>query len=143
MERILSNIINDIDIKANALKESIINSKSDYKCEGKSYYISNNGSVDNDGFSHETPWKTLSKANKFPFEKGDVILLERGSVFRETMRMKVEYTTLSAYGEGAKPQIIGSPKNFDCADDWKTTEYENVYCCTTTFKSNVENMVFK
>lgn len=135
-------IINEIDIKANLLRESILNAESDYKCEGTAYYVSNNGSDDNDGLSPATPWKTLEKASNFPYNAGDVILLERGSVFRETMRLKCEHTTLSAYGEGAKPQIIGSPKNYATPEDWEKTEYENVYVCTTRFKADVGNMVF-
>ena len=137
-----NNIINEIDIKANALKESILNSKSDYKCTGTSYYVSNNGSDDNDGLSPEFPWKTLKKASDFSYGAGDVILLERGSIFRETMSLHCEHTTLSAYGEGDKPQILGSPKNFASYEDWQKTEYENVYLCTTTFKSDVGNIVF-
>lgn len=136
-----NDILFHTDLKAEEYKKRILNTKTEVEISGTAYYVSNNGSDDNDGLTPETPWKTLSKAKDFPYNEGDAILLERGSVFREGMAMRCPHTTLSAYGEGDKPKIYGSPKNFNLVSDWKTTEYENVYLCAEKFEKDVGNIV--
>ena len=132
--------LREIDLKAEELKQKILNAKGITDISGTAYYVSNNGSDDNDGLSPETAWKTLKKASDYEYCEGDAILLERGSVFREPICLKCENTILSAYGEGEKPKILGSLKNFNSASDWAITEYENVYLCTAEFPNDVGNI---
>ena len=50
----------------------------------KIYYVSAlRGDDNNDGLSEETPFRSLRKAAGQKREPGDMILLERGSVFQE------------------------------------------------------------
>ncbi len=119
---------------------------------GKVYYVSPNGDDNNDGLSPETAWKSLGKLNsaavgeldqradgidtkQFPQYKwaaehpeewitlnpGDVVLLERGGLWRGGL-ITAEGVTYSAYGEGAKPEIWGSPENGSGAEKWSLLE---------------------
>lgn len=114
---------------------------------GKIYYVSPNGDDRNDGLSPATAWKSLGKVNSavledhnadyflnsdgFPEYKwaaanrnqwadlnpGDVVLFERGGLWRGVLRTK-SGVTYSAYGEGPKPEIWGSPENGSGAEKW-------------------------
>lgn len=115
---------------------------------GKVYYVSPNGDDNNDGLSPETAWKTLDKVNSAALEDsdipnyfldedgfpeyvwaaenrdnwadlnpGDVVLFERGGLWRGMLRTK-SGVTYSAYGEGPKPEIWGSPENGAGAEKW-------------------------
>ena len=85
--------------------------------KGKRIYVSSSmGSDSNDGLTAETPLKTLSKASSI-VRADDVILLKRGDEFRGRITAKAD-VTYTAYGEGAKPVINGSPKNGADASMW-------------------------
>ena len=108
----------EVDKLAEERKNAILATESDYSTiTGTKYYVSPNGDDNNDGTSPETAWKTINKAVKSPLKAGDGILLERGGVWREkfTARQGITY---SAYGEGAKPVISGSPENGADASKW-------------------------
>lgn len=128
-------------------RNSIFNSASDYTVGtgGKIYYVSPDGNDANDGLSPETAWQTLDKVNSatvtwdgmlnnsgFPeyqwasehdadewaeLQSGDVVLFQRGGQWRGMLRT-VEGVTYSAYGEGAKPEILCSPENGAGTDKW-------------------------
>ncbi len=101
---------------------------------GKKIYVSESiGDNNNDGLTENTPVKTLAKANNLA-SKGDAVLLKRGDIWRTPMTAKggVTYT---AYGEGPKPRIYGSPENGADPEKWlliysdetgkKVWEYKN------------------
>ena len=90
------------------------------KIPGQKYYISNNGNDDNDGKTPETAWKTIGRMVKesSKFVPGDAVLFERGGLWRERFSAK-SGITYSAYGEGEKPKLYGSPENGADASKWK------------------------
>ncbi len=101
--------IAEVDAKADALRESILNTPNmkipeDALC----YYVSENGDDANDGLTPETAWRSLSKVNSFPATKPCYVLFERGGVWRGQIKAR-ENMTYTAYGEGAKPCLYGSP----------------------------------
>jgi len=125
-------------------KSEIQNSPSEYPTDGTVYYVSNSGDDANDGLSPKTAWKTLDKVNsgawvwdgklnneQFPeflwasahpneqvaLQSGDAVLFERGGLWRGLLQT-VEGVTYSAYGEGEKPRIYGSPENGTGAEKW-------------------------
>ena len=137
---------------ADELRDSIINSPTNVEFEGTAYYVSNNGDDSNDGLTPETAWATLDKVNsayivdahsgdsrwnnvQFPefiwasqnrnecvrLKAGDAVFFERGSLWRGVLRA-VSGVTYSAYGEGPKPQIYGSPENGAGAEKWSLVE---------------------
>lgn len=88
----------------NAIKESeIINKKT-------TYYVSNTGTSTvgtnpNDPMSYET-------AQKKTYISGDTILFKKGDIFYGTFNPKItqiddKITTISSYGEGTMPNIVG------------------------------------
>ena len=87
---------------------------------GTAYYVSNSGNDGNNGKSPETAWATLNKVEKANLKYGDVVFFERGGIWYGTLKMKYG-VTYSAYGEGAKPIITGSPQ--DAAQEEKWTLY--------------------
>lgn len=132
----------EIDKKAKERKKAILESVTDITCNGCSYYVSPNGNDNFDGKSPEKAWKTLKKVSEYSFNSGDVVYLERSALFRERVLLKSDGLTLSAYGEGEKPKIYGSYKNYNSYEDWIKTEYENLYLCSSEFECDVGNIVF-
>ena len=79
---------------------------------GRCYYFSNDGCDSNDGFSPETPLKNLEMVEKLPLERGDAVLFRRGDVFRGGVNCNKDGITFSAWGNGDKPVICGSRRNY-------------------------------
>jgi hypothetical protein len=77
------------------------------------YYVDQTGGNDGDtGLSTVNAWKTMGKISGFGFAAGDVCLLKRGEVWRETWYVNTggaagNVITYGAYGNGAKPRITG------------------------------------
>ena len=86
-------------------------------CEGTAYYVSNDGSDENNGLSPQTAWATLQKVNSARFSRGDGVYFERGGTWRGQLWAQ-EGVIYSAYGEGAKPNIFASPENGADASKW-------------------------
>jgi hypothetical protein len=81
------------------------------------FYVSPRGSDEASGTSPETAWQTLghvqAQFHRSIFQPGDVILLERGATFRESLAVNRSGTAerpivLGAYGEGPRPVISGA-----------------------------------
>ena len=90
--------------------------------KGKKIYVSAKGNDANTGLSEAAAVKTIARANKLAIA-GDAILLERGGVWRERF-IALSGVTYSAYGNGDKPKIFGSPKNAADPSLW-TLIYED------------------
>lgn len=108
----------EIDAKADNLKNMIINSTTTITYTGTAYYVSNDGNDSNDGLTPETSWATLDRVtNAKELKKGDAVLFKRGDIFRGHMGT-VAGVTYSAYGEGIKPRIWGSPVDGAVEYEW-------------------------
>lgn len=97
--------------------DEILNSKTEVSYTGTAYYVSNSGKDDNDGLSPETAWATLTPVNQNGFESGDAVFFERGGLWRGIVYAQ-KGVTYSAYGEGAKPRIYGSPESGVGEEKW-------------------------
>jgi hypothetical protein len=74
---------------------------------GQFYYVdATAGSDSNDGLSPGAAFKTLAKVESLLAE-GDTILLKRGAVWHEPLRISAAEVTVEAYGSGANPLIDG------------------------------------
>lgn len=117
----------EIDRMAEERKTAIRSSKSEYPTTGTVYYVSTEGNDANDGKSADTPIKTLEKVSALKYNPGDTVLFKRGETFRGKMLAK-EGVTYSAYGEGAKPIISGSPENMAYPECWTLLDgTENIW----------------
>lgn len=105
------------------------------------YYVSNTGNDSNDGLTEATAWKTLNKVNSVSFERGTYVCFERGGLWRGKIKAK-SGVTYTAYGEGDKPLIYGSPENGANANKWVQTDTENVWKYVEKFTEDVGTIVF-
>lgn len=76
------------------------------------YYVSSfDGNDKNDGLSKENSWRSLFRVNEAKFEAGDMVLLEKNSVFENqylhlsVRGSKDNIIRISSYGAGSKPVI--------------------------------------
>ncbi len=100
--------------KINAIQAS----KTDISYTGTAYYVSNSGNDENDGRSPETAWETLEYVMyRAPLQPGDAVFFERGNLWRGNFGAK-EGVTYSAFGEGEKPKIYGSPESGVGENKW-------------------------
>ncbi len=119
----------EVDKLAAKRVEEIRNSETTVKAKdgGTAYYVSASGSDANDGKTPETAWKTLDKVSNAKYNDGDVVYFRRGDIFRlDGSALKLTNgVSYSAYGEGEKPQIYGSPKNGADASMWTLIDAEH------------------
>ena len=78
------------------------------------YYISSQGNDSNTGKMQQLSWKTIDKVNTSMslFVPGDSILLKRGDVFYESLKISKSGSSANpiyfgAYGTGANPILYG------------------------------------
>lgn len=103
--------------EADAVKQAILINTDELPCEGIAYYVSNNGSDENDGLSPETAWATLEQVNTASLSRGDGVYFERGGTWRGQLWAQ-EGVIYSAYGDGPKPNIFASPENGADPSKW-------------------------
>lgn len=135
--------LSEIDKKAEALKAEIYAAKDSLEYSGKAYYVSQiNGNDMNDGLTPQTAVKSLDRIATLPIDSGDAILLERGCEWRGNgVVIKKDGITLGAYGEGAKPVINISLKNYANPDEWVKTDAENIWKYKYPFGIDVGHIV--
>ena len=115
--------------KADAMKAAVQGAKSDYAAaKGTLYYVSALGDDARDGRSEATAVRSLSAVAKLPLKAGDAVLFRRGDLFRGRIDT-VAGVTYSAYGEGAKPTLCASVRNYADPALWEATKVPNVYLC--------------
>lgn len=114
-------VIKEVDFLAENLKNEILNERDEITITGTAYYVSENGSDNNDGLTFKTPIKTIDKVNSLDLKPGDGVFFKRGDLFRGQISSKPG-VTYAAYGTGIKPRLYGSPE--DGADPAKWTLVE-------------------
>lgn len=132
----------EMDDEADAMRSAILShTAQSTDITGTVYYISENGSDNNDGKSRESAWKTLDILNSKNdvLKSGDAVLFERGGVFRGSVKL-VSGVYYGAYGTGDKPCIYGSDQNY--ANTGFLNVGENLWRLKTNFKSDVGILVF-
>jgi len=120
----------DYDEKAEKKRQEILNTEDIMPSSGVTYYISPDGDDSNDGKSPETAWKTTNalNTNSWAFMAGDTVLFERGGIYRTSSAIFVKSgMNYGAYGEGDKPVLYGSAKNYAQPGLWKPSNKKNVW----------------
>jgi len=124
-----------VDAIAEQMKKDILNTKntldiySDKKINNIYYISEKNGNDANDGKSPEAPKKTIAGLATISLKQNDFVLFERGGVYRGSINVSAG-VTYGSYGEGPKPIIMQSKKNYADPALWQETEWENVWVCT-------------
>lgn len=113
---------------------------------GTAYYISSfRGDNKNDGKTPDTPFKTLARLKQLDLKSGDVVYLERGSLWREELKCDIDGVSYTAYGTGNKPMLYGSPKDVADPKVWLETDEKGVYKYAFTLQqknNDVGTLVF-
>ena len=126
-----------VAVIAEQMKKDILNTPNTQdiygdKMTAQIYYISEkNGNDANDGKTPETAWKTpaaIASNVRFP-KAGTTFLFERGGIYRGQIT-SYQGAIYGSYGEGNKPLLLQSKKNFADPALWEKTEYPNVWKCT-------------
>ncbi len=134
-------VMNAVEAYAEKRREEIRNTPTSVEVEGTKYYVSEDGNDGNDGKTPETAWKTLTAVNKANLTDGDGVFFRRGDTFRGQLTTK-KGVTYSAFGEGAKPNLYGSLRNYSTSAFWDKTDKENVYVSKEAFSRDVGLIVF-
>jgi len=88
---------------------------------GRTFFVSSVSSDDGlDGLSAKSPWRSLSKVNAAELRPGDKVLFQRGGSWRGTLVPRSGRegapVTYGAYGEGARPLLLGSVSRSEPGD---------------------------
>ncbi len=125
---------------AERMKADILNSPNTLelygdRVTGTAYHISEKGDdTDGDG-SEESPFRSIAGLKaKVNLKKGDAVLFERGGIYRGTFSVSAG-VIYGAYGNGSKPVVMQSQRNYASPELWKETEWENVWVCTELLKN--------
>jgi hypothetical protein len=97
---------------------------------GRTFFVSSVSGDDGvDGLSPQSPWRSLSKVNAAELQPGDKVLFCRSGLWRGTLvprnGREGAPVTYGAYGEGAKPLLLGSVSRDD-PRDWHQ-EADNIW----------------
>ena len=131
-----------LDEKAAQMKTAVLSTASEWKAgnNGRVYYFSADGNDANSGLSEDQPKKSLAALANLPLTAGDVVLFRRGDMFRGAITAR-SGVTYSAYGEGAKPIINNSDRDWADPSLWVKTGHDNVWKLTEKL-DNVGILVF-
>lgn len=132
-----------LDKKVEQMKSDILTSKStiDINAFANVYYISADGDDLNDGLTPERAIKSLQHLNELELQQGDCVLFRRGDLWRGQLKTR-QGVTYSAYGEGEKPRLYGSPYDATKSGKWIETETENVYMYDGELPNDIGTLVF-
>lgn len=110
---------------------------------GRVYYVSNNGNDENNGLTPESAWQTFKNvdAESKILQEGDQVLFERGGIYRGSLRV-VSGVTYSAYGDGKKPHLYGSLRNYAVPDLWEASDKEAIWKIQVGTMRDIGNIVF-
>ena len=140
-------LVGGAEKEADTLRKEILttdNTENYYEITGTKYYVSASGNDCNDGLSAETAFLTASKLDELELKEGDAVLFERGSTFRLTHQiMASDGITYGSYGNGKKPELLGSPKNFAKNTKWLPAVGKNNVWWTSFPYQEAYNIVFE
>lgn len=136
-----ASVVEAIDLKAEALKQEILQAEDLTDFKGKVYYVSSSlGDDTNDGSSPDKAICSLSKVNGLDLKNGDAVLFNRGDIFRGHVRTRAG-VTYAAYGDGDKPRLFGSPFNAAQQGKWTLTEKNDVWVYSEPLYNDVGTLV--
>ena len=132
------------DEQGEDMRQQIVNTADDIapSVTGKTYYVSMSGSNANNGLTPATAWRNTDavSANASKFNAGDVVLFERGGVYRGTTQM-TSGVSYGAYGTGPKPCLYASPRNYADPELWEEVS-ANVWRVDALYLTDIGNVVF-
>lgn len=132
----------EIDAMATQLKEAILSSERPIGgITGTTYYISNQGCDSVSGLTPQEPLQTLAAVNQLELKPGDGVLFRRGDLWRGQLLTRAG-VTYSAYGQGQKPRLYGSPCDAAKEGTWTETDMPHVWAYSLPLTADVGTLVF-
>ena len=130
-----------VEAQARARRQKVLEAPDVVRATGTRWYLSENGSSDNEGSAPSCPWNSLEtlEENRHRIRAGDAVLFERGSIFRGCITA-VSGVYYGAYGSGDKPCIYGSKKDY-AGCPWEKAG-ENLWSLDDEFPADVVNIIF-
>jgi hypothetical protein len=109
---------------------------------GRTFFVSSvSGDDGSDGLSPQSSWRSLGKVNGAELQPGDKVLFHRGEVWRGSLIPRSGRegapVTYAAYGEGARPMLLGSVSRND-PRDWHQ-EAENLWATAEPTVLDIES----
>ncbi len=123
------------DVIAEQMKKDILNTPNTLEIYSDRitrniYYVSESGNDSTGTGTLAKPFRShAGVASKVTLRAGDAVLFERGGVYRGRI-VATPGVVYGSYGEGNKPLLLQSAKNYADPSLWKKTEWENVWVCT-------------
>lgn len=136
-------VAGEIEVRGEALKQEILNAEDNVEIKGTTYYVSNSGNDENSGLSPDEAWATADKVNDFKFSEGDGVLFERGGRWWGVCLLLQNGVTYAAYGNGNKPELFGTAKNYASPEYWKETDVPNVWETTEDISGSAGFILFE
>ena len=117
--------IKELDKMTEKRIAEILGTEGGVEVSGNRYYMSNDGDDENDGRSPETAWRTIWKLREQTenLQEGDGVYFRRGDTFRGSLET-AHGVTYTAYGEGKKPRLLASPKDYASPELWQIYDAE-------------------
>ena len=110
---------------------------------GRIFYVSEKGNDEKDGLTPESAWKTIKRVNADAGEVayGDTVLFERGGICRGSTKL-ISGVTYGSYGQGEKPCLYGSLRNYAEESLWEATSTEHIWKLNVGTMKDIGNLVF-
>ena len=89
-------------------------------------FLSEKGDDAADGTTPQTAWKTIARLNREKLAPSTYVLFERGGLYRGCVAVQPG-VTYTAYGQGPKPAIYGSPEDGADPAKWERTDNPRVW----------------
>ena len=124
MKYLNAETLKQFDAIAEQRKQEILSSPDRTTVTGNRYYVSNDGSDENDGRTPESAWATLKKVSSEKLLPGDGVFFRRGDLFRGEV-MTAPGVTYAAYGVGDKPKLYGWDYSLADPDLWELYDEEH------------------
>ena len=124
MQYLNKDALKQFDDIAEKRKAEILSAPDNMTVTGNRYYVSNDGSDDNDGRTPASAWATLKKVSSAKLLPGDGVFFRRDDLFRGEV-MTAPGVTYAAYGEGEKPKLYGWDYSLADPDLWELYDEEH------------------
>ena len=110
---------------------------------GRIFYVSEKGNDEKDGLTPENAWRTIKRVSADAGEVayGDTVLFERGGIYRGSTKL-ISGVTYGSYGQGEKPCLYGSLRNYAEESLWEATSTEHIWKLNVGTMKDIGNLVF-
>ncbi len=128
-----------VDVISEQIKKDVLytpNTEELYadKITGTKYYISDSGNDTTGDGTLDSPFRSAAGLKNVILKSGDAVLFKRGGIYRGQITVSAG-VVYGSYGEGDKPLIMQSKRNYADPSLWVETAWDNVWKCTESLNN--------